>query len=187
MKCTNLQDDKQTHHFRHADFKNRRSTFDLHSQEVLTSHTQWCEPLVHIPKSPLGFYMRPPSFAFYQDLWRPQTRDRGGCNHFEYVPHSGSRNANQLASNQWHIWTPHTEPISEEVWQLVMSLNAHEDEQRCRENHLLGSCEHVQIRLHGRRKLKPPNSMRSRMHSCKKSSTLSKSSRGIKETVPSRI
>ena len=111
---------------------------------------------MHIPKSPLGFYMCPPSFAFYQDLWRPQTRDRGGCNHLEYVPHSGSRNANQLASNQWHIWTPHTEPISEEVWQLVMSLNAHEDEQRCRENHLLGSCEHVQIRLHGRRKLKPP-------------------------------
>ena len=99
---------------------------------------------MHIPKSPLGFYMCPPSFAFYQDLWRPQTRDRGGCNHFEYVPHSGSRIANQLASNQWHIWTPHTEPISEEVWQLVMSLNAHEDEQRCRENHLLGSCEHGQ-------------------------------------------
>ena len=65
MKCTNLQDDKQpvlikvetrfrkavtttlslqTHHFRQADFKNRRSTLDLHSQEVLTSHTQGCEP-----------------------------------------------------------------------------------------------------------------------------------------------
>ena len=100
--------------------------------------------------------MCPPSFAFYQDLWRPQTRDRGGCNRFEYVPHSGSRIANQLASIQWHIWTPHTEPISEEVWQLVMSLNAHEDEQRCRENHLLGRCEHGQIRPHGRRKLKPP-------------------------------
>ena len=98
---------------------------------------------MHIPKSPLGFYMCPPSFAFYQDLWRPQTRDRGECNHLEYAPHSGSRNANQLPSNQWHIWTPHTEPISEEVWQLVMSLNAHEDEQRCRENHLLGSCEHA--------------------------------------------
>ena len=100
--------------------------------------------------------MRPPSCAFFQDLWRPQTRDQEEYIHLESVLHSGSQNASQLASNQWHIWTPHTVPISEEGWQSVMSLDAHEDEQRCRENHLLGNCELVRIRLRGRRTLKPP-------------------------------
>ena len=75
--------------------------------------------------------MCPPSCAFFQDLWRPQTRDQEEYTHLESVLHSESQNANQLASNQWHIWTPHTLPISEEGWQLVMSLDAHGDEQRC--------------------------------------------------------
>ena len=100
--------------------------------------------------------MCPPSCAFFQDLWRPQTRDQEEYIHLESVLHSGSQNANQLASNQWHIWTLHTLPISEEGWQSVMSLDAHEDEQRCRENHLLGNCELVRIRLRGHRTLKPP-------------------------------
>ena len=84
--------------------------------------------------------MCPPSCFSFQDLWRPQTRDQEEYIHLESVLHSESQNANQLASNQWHIWTPHTWPISEEGWLSVMSLDAHWVEQRCRENHLLVNC-----------------------------------------------